>query len=431
MNCVPGLRPYVRWWLAIACLVALGGCGVAESESAERRDEPEYDLHYTLSPDPEAATVHVRLRLRQPRYLLREVSFATPASVSDLRGDGQIDLTDGRVTWLPPQRGGVLEWQVATRNARNGGGFDALLGPEWGIFRAEDVIPRARTRSVKGAWSNTTLAFELPAGWSVITEYSARQVPLRVRRDDRRFDEPTGWIAMGKLGVRRETIAGVRVAIAAPQGHDARRMDMLALLNWTLPEVLEMLPDSLQRLTIVTAGDPMWRGGLSAPASLFLHADRPLISENATSSLLHEVMHAALSVHAADGFDWIVEGIAEYYSIELLRRGRAISNRRAERALATQAEWARDAKTLCGRTSTGPTTALAVTVFQALDREIAAATNGEASLDSLLPMLADRRVDLDLLIAATRELTGAVPDSLHIGNLLGCRSIGPGDPEHE
>ena len=41
---------------------------------------------------------------------------------------------------------------------------------------------------------------------------------------------------MGKLGVRRETIAGTRIAVAAPEGQTVRRMDMLALLNWILPE---------------------------------------------------------------------------------------------------------------------------------------------------------------------------------------------------
>ena len=275
---------------------------------------------------------------------------------------------------------------MQVQHPRGSGAFDALLGPDWGIFRAEDVIPRAHTRTLKGAKSNTTMAFELPAGWSVITEYSSLHDPIRVQRPYRRFDQPTGWIAMGSLGVRRDTIADVRVAIAAPEGHGARRLDMLALLGWTLPELVEILPDSLSRLTVVTAGDPMWHGGLSAPASLFLHKDRPLISENGTSLLLHEVMHVALSVKAEKGYDWIIEGLAEYYSIELLRRGRAITQRRAERAFTQQAEWAADATTLCGDVSTGPTTALAVTIFHALDRELAATTDNAHSLELVVAL---------------------------------------------
>ena len=428
MNCVPGLQSVARRWLLLGCLLAMGSCGLPESESADRGDEPEYDLHYSLTPDPSDGTVEVSVSLRQSRNLLREMSFAINSRISDVRGDGVVQVGDDRVSWQPPPRGGALMWKVQVRHERGAGAFDALLGSDWGIFRAEDVIPRARTRTLKGAWSNTAMSFELPAGWSVITEYSSLREPIRVQRDDRRFDQPAGWIAMGSLGVRRDTIADVRVAIAAPEGHGARRLDMLALLNWTLPELLEILPDSMSRLTVITAGDPMWRGGLSAPASLFLHADRPLISENGTSLLLHEVMHTALSMRAVDGYDWIVEGLAEFYSIELLRRGRAISARRAERAFEQQAEWATEAAALCGSASSGATTALAVTVFRALDQQLAAATDGVDSLDSLLPSLAETRIDLETLTALSSDLAGSVPDALHIDNLPGCPSIAAGNP---
>jgi hypothetical protein len=49
-------------------------------------------------------------------------------------------------------------------------------------------------------------------------------------------------MVMGRLGVRRDTIAGVRVAIAGPVDNAVRRLDMLALLNWTLPELASLLP---------------------------------------------------------------------------------------------------------------------------------------------------------------------------------------------
>ena len=175
MNCVPGLQSFARCSLLVGCLIAFAGCGVPESESADRRDEPEYDLNYTLAPDPVDAAIGVRLVLRQPRNLLREVSFPVNASISDVRGDGEIRVADGRVSWQPPSRGGALEWNVQVRHKRGAAAFDALLGADWGVFRAEDVIPRARTRALKGARSNTTMAFELPAGWSVCCR---RRVPL-------------------------------------------------------------------------------------------------------------------------------------------------------------------------------------------------------------------------------------------------------------
>jgi hypothetical protein len=411
-----------RLWPGLTILV-FAACGMSDSESAGREAAGEYEVHYTITPAPAASIVHVELRLKQARALLRELSFTADKGIKDIKADGQVIEHGDRITWHPPATGGALAWQATVSSQRGKGQFDALLSTDWGIFRMEDVIPRARTRTLKGAVSRTSFDFSLPPGWSAVTEYTSIDTPIAVDRSERRFDQPTGWIAVGDLGVRRETIAGTRVAIAAPRGEDMRRMDMLALLNWTLPELAEILPDALPRLTIVGAGDPMWRGGLSAPASFFLHAGRPLISENATSALLHEVMHTALGVTPRAGYDWIVEGLAEYYSIELLRRGRAITADRASTAMRRQHEWAEQAETLCADASTAARTALAVTVFAALDRELSAATDGEAGLDDLLPALVRQDVDLAVLTALASDLMGAPPDVLHIDKLPGCNSI--------
>ena len=243
--------------------------------------------------------------------------------------------------------------------------MDMMPGLEWsgGLFRAEDVIPRGATRTLKNARSETWLTLRLPKGWSAVTQYFSANGQTRIENPERRFDQPSGWMVMGDLGVRRETIAGIRVAVAGPTGNSVRRMDTLALLNWTLPELGRLLPDLPARLTIVRAGGPMWRGGLSAPQSLFLHADRPLISENATSTLLHEVMHMSLSLDAEIGYDWIVEGLAEYYSLQLLQRSGTISDSRYDHAKADIADWAKSASSLCQPTSTGATTAFAVGVL--------------------------------------------------------------------
>ena len=430
MNCLSAFSITPGRWALLVAVALLAACGLPTSESADRANNREYNLHYTLSPDPATATVLVEMRLQQPRDLVREISFPINDLVSDVGGDGDLRVHNDLVQWQPPTNGGTLVWRVLVRKERGNDVFDALLNNEWGIFRAEDVIPRARTRTLKGSTSRTTMAFDLPAGWSAISEYSATELPIVVNRAERRFDEPTGWIAMGKLGIRRETIAGTRVAIAAPQAHDVRRMDMLALLNWTLPELNEVIPNALPRLTIISAGKPMWRGGLSAPASLFLHADRPLISENATSSLLHEVMHTALGLRPRENNDWIVEGLAEYYSIELLRRGNAISPSRAKKAFARQAEWgAQKGAALCGGESTAASTALAVTVFSRLNRELLKKSDSKVDLDSLLPSLANSVIDLNGLIDLVESTVGVTPDTLHSDNLPGCSSMATANQE--
>ena len=200
---------------------------------------------------------------------------------------------------------------------------------------------------------------------------------------------------------------------------------MLAMLNWNLPELARILPDLPPRFTIVSAGDPMWRGGLSAPQSVFLHADRPMISENGTSTLLHELGHIAMATSATRGYDWIVEGFAEYYSLQLMLRSGTLTPARFEDAMEFQQRWAEDARTLCGNVSSGSMTALAVTRLHALNEEIAEATEGEKNLDDVWRAILapGDPLDLDSLVDASASILGQNPDALHIDNLPGCRTM--------
>ena len=362
--------------------------------------------------------------MRQDRHLLREIRFDTD-QIAHLAGDGDLVVENDRAVWTLPDDGGDLSWSVRLQRGRGTDAFDALLTNEWGVFRAEDLIPRAAARSLRGARSQTRLRLSLPATWSAVTEYPEIDGSFRVSRAGRRFAQPAGWITVGDLGVRRDRIAGVRVAIAGPTGHAIRRLDMLALLNWNLPELARVFPELPARLTVVSAGDPMWRGGLSAPQSIFLHADRPLISENGTSTLLHEVVHTVLPIQGAPGFDWIIEGIAEYYSLQLMARSGTLTPARFDDAIRFQQQWAESADTLCVRNSTGPTTAYAVMRMHALDREIAEASEGAASLDDVLLRLIEYdEADLSALVASATAVMGRKPDALHSDLLPGCRNIG-------
>lgn len=416
MNCFSGS-------IIVSCLIACVACGAPASGTDGDSASFDYAVHYTITPDPDTGSVDIEMRVRQARRQLREVQFELdPKRYSSLAADGKLSTNGSEVSWLPAERGGQLSFRVSPSHKRGSGGYDALLDNHWGIFRAEDVIPRARTRTLKGAVGKTTMSFELPAGWSAVTEYSSLSDRIEVSNDARRFSQPTGWIAIGVLGVRRETIAGVRVTVAAPEGEKVRRMDMLALLNWTLPELTAIRSAPVSRLTVVSAGDPMWRGGLSAPRSLFIHADRPLISENATSTLVHELVHVVLGIRAEEGYDWIAEGLAEYYSLEMLHRAGAITSRRYARALEDQADWAEDATMLCGVDSKGATTALAVITFRRLDEELRRATQGKFSLDKVVDQMSEGGLKVSL--AALSEIVDSMLErpskALHIDRLPGC-----------
>lgn len=430
MNCIPGrefgviasipaLTKIVRLSAIVCLLLLAGGCALAAEENSEERV---YTVHYTLRPLPADGNAEVRLELSQDKRLLRQLSMDAPAELfSNFEGDGVISRDGDTLTWTPPRDGGVLSWTVKVRHLRYGQSYDAWMGEDWALLRASDVIPPARTRALKGARSRTTLAFTLPSGWSSVTRYRERNGRYTITNQDRRFDRPTGWILLGKIGVRFETIAGVRVLIAGPTGQNVRRMDMLALLQWTLPQVKGVLPDYPGRLTVISAGDHMWRGGLSGPSSLYIHSSLPLISENATSTLLHEVMHIGMGLSAEPGADWIIEGLAEYYSLELLRRSRTISKKRFDGALEDLAEWGSKVTTLCERQSTADTTAHAVGVFAALHRELRR-TGRKDPLDELLQSLvkAGNKVSVAGLLDAASKLHGSTPDALSGSTLRGC-----------
>jgi len=133
----------------------------------------------------------------------------------------------------------------------------------------------------------------------------------------------------------------------------------------------------------------------------------------------------SLGLTSRDGYDWIVEGFAEYYSLQLLQRSGTISNARFAAAQADLSDWAKSAGNLCGPTSTGATTALAVTILDALNKEILEKSAGESSLDDVARELwrLDEKVSLDHLNAVVEKLTGHKTDVLHSENLPGCRTI--------
>ena len=410
--------------LGIACVA----CSAPATDALVAASPMQYSVLYSITPQPASGNIDVTLTVSQPRRLLREMRFAQDPRLSAVRADGGTLANDNEYSWRPADSGGSLHWTVEVAHERNGNGYDAWMEDNWALLRAEDIIPRAATVALRGAQSKTVLQFDLPSGWNVVTPYAGDKHRFTVDKPERRFDQPDGWLVMGELGIRRDTIAGIRIAVAGPIGHSVRRLDILAMLNWNLNELAQILPQLPARLTIVSANDPMWRGGLSAPQSLYLHADRPLISENATSTLLHEVMHSALRLRTARGYDWIVEGLAEFYSLELLRRSGTISQRRHAAAMKTQLDWAKSATELCKPASNGATTALAVTVMADLDTELRNATDGKTSLDDVLPRLqqVEQRVDLRILRQIVRELTGEESAVLDIDKLPGCRSIGAG-----
>jgi len=378
--------------------LAVSAEGTAAAASTPAAERPTYGVLYTVWIKPGDQVATVRIRLNRHSECVRWMRFnADPARCSGFKGSGDVEIKGGKVTWRPPANDAWLQYRVNLESRRESGRFDGLVTPDWALFRADDLVPAAYTEVVDDTPSKARLDLKLPDGWSAATPFP-RYTSGRYNLDNphRLFDRPVGWLLLGKFGARRETVGGTRLTVAAPLGVGMRRMDLLAFLRLTLPTMQELFPCFPSRLLVVSAGDPMWRGALSGPNSLFVHADRPMISENATSTLLHELVHVAMRAQSAPGADWVVEGLAEFYSLEILRRSGAISSARFEKAHRGLAEWGKTAGRLDVPRSSGATTARAVGALREIDAEIRLLSKGKASLDDVVRAMAVESGDVTL-----------------------------------
>jgi hypothetical protein len=366
------------------------------------------------------------IRVIQPDSRLRRLELAMPADrFSAIAADGRITRRGDTVTWRIPERGGDLRYRVAIDHRRNDKGYDALLTDDWAIFRAEDVFPGADAAFRPGTRARGELLFDLPPGWSVATPYLPDAAGhLAVDGAGRAYARPVGWFIVGKIGTRKDTIGDTTVRVAGPRDQDLPRVPTLALLRWTLPVLEAELPATPQYLLIVLADDPLWRGGLSAPNSLFAHARRPLISENGTSTLVHEIVHVVAPVPAAPDHDWIDEGIAEYVALVMLRRSDTISRERFEHAVDTFRRRGAPVRTMLTRNAGGDVKARAVAIFYDIDQELQARSRAQRDIFDLLRrmMAEDSPIDANRLRDIAGEVAGGTPlRALGAGRIPGVR----------
>ncbi len=371
-----------------------------------------YEVEFVLTLDPKTRDIAGEIRLGKGAERLIALNLdANPERYSQFSvSSGELKLADGRAIWSPEGKG-VLRYRAKVDELRGRGRYRSRFADDWAIFRADRVIPGVKVRSRPGSRSISHLRVHTPAKWRQDTPYpSVADGRYRVDIPERRFDRPVGWMIAGRIGIRRDTVAGVEISIAAPVGRDVRRMDVMTLLGHTMPETKRAFGKLPEKILLVFGPEPMWRGGLSAPHSLYLHADRPLVSQNATSTLLHELVHVITRVRGkSDRDDWIAEGLAEYYSLQLLLRSGGITQSRYDKGIGFQQRWGKAVKSLRSKRSRGPITARAVVLMAAVDEEIRELSNDEHSLDDLIRHFKNnsREVSTKAFIAYADRLAGA------------------------
>jgi len=402
--------------LAAAAFAAFVACppGVAADPAPEVFP---YELRYDVTLRPESGRADVALTLGEGSHNIRWMRFSVdPARQEGFEADGKLERDGKHVTWTPPEGGGQLRFVVKIDH-RRGKAFDARMTEDWALFRGDDLVPPARLLHEAGSEAEAELHVHLPEGWSFVSAFEElRPNVYRIENPERGFDRPTGWMVAGRLGVRRERIARVDVIVAGPLNQGVRRMDILAFMNWNLPRLRAIVDRLPERILIVSAREEMWRGGLSGPNSLYLHADRPLLSGNATSTLLHEMVHVVTRLRSRDGGDWIVEGLAEYYSLKVMWRSGTITTRRFRSGFRQLEEWGGDLalEDLDMPRARGPVTARAVLLFRELDHEILRRSERTKSLDDVVKRLVSsgEPVSLDVLRDTVEAVLGEPAETL-------------------
>jgi predicted metalloprotease with PDZ domain len=383
----------------------------------DAKGRTEYRIDYTVQFLPAEQAADVTMEGRPDTGRAKRFTFSMDANRSSgIEGDGDIAIDNDEVKWSVPEEGGNFRYRYGPIDHQRGsGGYDARITADWTILRGDDLFPAGKVVLTKGADSRTRLHFELPDEWTMVdtgfgrVEHSDSFV---VTNAETRFDRPVGWIIAGSVGNRFERIAGVELSVAAPKGSAVQRNDIVAFGNWILPEMQRAFEDMPNKILIVGADDPMWRGGLSGPNSIYLHSSRPLISGNYTSALVHELVHIVLGVRDENGYDWIPEGLAEFYAVELLRRAGGMTEERYEKVRNFMRDWSGEIETLQAVDSTGPRTARAALFFQELDAEIRSSTSQKKSLDDVTrTLMKQRRVDLDDLRQASEQVAGGELDT--------------------
>ncbi len=407
--------------LSIFLIITFGTMSCASDAEAKN-----VDIDYYVSFLPERKIAAVSIKIEDVSYV-REIDFNIENSLCyDFSSSDKLTNNNGRLVWTPKKDNAELTYYCTIDNERKtqhqGKAFDALITKDWTILRGDDIVPPAIVRFAKGASTSAHLWFELPSewngvntGWPPVIDDNKKKQGYRgfvIDNPERIFDRPTGWIIAGKLGTRRVKIEApdvTRIAVSAPVDARFKQMDVLTFLQFVWPEFVKVCGKSPDKLLVVGGDSPMWRGGLSAGNSFYVHADRPLVSENGTSTFIHELFHMCTRIRGKENGDWIAEGLAEYYSVKILHKSGGSFKQRYDKTMDELREWSKSAGNLQVKRSSGATTAKAALYFASLDQEIQSTTNGKYSLDDVVHSLMQIiEVNGNDLKTSVKEVSGLV-----------------------
>lgn len=381
--------------LALAALAGL----LAACLGAAARETFSIDYIVTVSAaEPRIALVRWEVAGIQEiqRFRLR-----FPASRFEaFQGTGELEPNDDGLVWTPGKPYAHLSYRVQINHTRaRQPRFDSYAAADWIVTRAHDLFPRIDVDYLPDAkWSpksRARLILRLPPGW----RSAAALAPLgrdtyQLSEPGKILDRPRGWFALGKFDLDRQEIAQTMVELARAPGAMLSAKDIFRFLDQTLPALQKLLHAEPARLLVVSAPDPMWHGGISSEHSFFIHAGRPLRTPDKTSPYLHELFHVLQPYTPAADADWVEEGLAEFYSLELQRRAGLIDAPAFARALEYFERYGLWNVDLTRQQDNAATNNSAPLVMYVLDQRIQRASAGKERLDDVVTLLAQEGGEL-------------------------------------
>lgn len=390
-------------------LCLLGGAAVGDGATGT------FSIDYIVEISPRQPTIaRVRWELSGIGKIRTLRLQFSPDRLDHFQGSGTVEPSAGGMRWTPGGPYGHLTYRVRLNHIRPPSPrYDSYATPEWIVTRARDLFPRiAMTYEVVGSTrprSRARLIFRLPQGWHSATSYpEAGPNAYRLTQTGAKLDRPRGWLALGTFALHRQEIAGIMVSVASLPGSALSADALFRFFGVTLPGLRTLLQAPPQTVLIVSAPDPMWHGGISADHSFFMHAKRPLRTPDKTSPYLHEMFHVLQPYQPAADADWIEEGLAEFYSLELQRRAGLVDTAAYARALAYFERFGQWHVDLTQQQDNAATNNSAPLVMYALDQHIQHATAGRKRLDDVVTRLAEERgrVDTARLLRTVNDVSG-------------------------
>ncbi len=353
-----------------------------------------FSVTYTVTVDAGNPTVaRVRWDLSGIDEIERIRLAPQPDRFGTFTASGRLERRHGDLLWWPDGPYGRLTYTVPLNHRRpSGKGFDSYASGNWVVSRTSDLFPRAaalfRPDAETAPESRARLVFRLPDGWQAVTVMPSDAPFSYVVESPGRFDHPRGWLMLGHFRRVDVDAKGLALTVAATPEVTRDLAPIGQLFARALPVLRQLFGRIPSRLLIVTAPDPMWRGGLSGEDSFYIHGARPLRTPDKSSPYLHELFHVAAPFRPAPDAHWITEGLAELYSVEIQRRVGLLDQAGFERALRLMARhgvWGHDftrSREPALRNNSAPL------VLYALDRQIRTATGGARGLDAAVSELA-------------------------------------------